>query len=319
MKSIAPRVVYTPHYDIHFYGIERLHPFDSRKYSRAWHTVLENLPEKLKKVTLPPPHPATEEDLLLVHTRAYLDELKLITYLVRALEFPALKLFPYGLIKQRLIGPMLWATQGTITAAFEALQHGIAVNLSGGYHHASAARGEGFCLFADVPIAIAKLRQSGLLAEDDHVLIIDLDAHQGNGYARVHHGENSLYILDMYNQQIFPGDDHARRRINRPVRLLAGTDTETYLKQLRHHLPAALKDGGNIKLAFYIAGTDIYEHDQLGLMKVSEEGIFERDKFVFDTLTAAGIPWAMVLGGGYSSASYRFIARSVRYILDTWG
>jgi histone deacetylase 11 len=320
MNTLTPKIIYSPEYDIHFGGLEKLHPFDTRKYSHAYDAAHKTLGDQLTRATITPTQPVSDEDLCLVHTPAYLQTLKSVDVLVRALEFAPLAMFPYKLVEERLLIPMRLATTGTIMAARESLSCGMAINLSGGYHHASADKGEGFTVFSDMSIAILKLRAEGLLAAKDQVLIIDLDAHQGNGHERVFFHDDTVSIFDMYNGVIYPNDGYARKRINWNLALAPGTRDAQYLNVLYDYLPRALGEmKAAPKLAFYIAGTDIYEHDQLGGLRISEEAIFLRDKFVFETLIAAGIPFVMLLAGGYSPDSYRFIARAVEYALETWG
>jgi histone deacetylase 11 len=177
---VAAAVVYSRHYDITFFGIERLHPFDSRKYGRAWRALLGQFGRGLDARRLTPSGPVSDADLRSVHTDPYLDtHLRSPAYLARALEVPPVARAPRWLIDWRVLRPMRWATAGTILAAREALRSGgVVMNLTGGYHHAGPNRGEGFCLYADVGIAVAVLRRDGVLAAGDRVLYVDLDAHQ---------------------------------------------------------------------------------------------------------------------------------------------
>ncbi|NWF71094.1 MAG: histone deacetylase [Chloroflexi bacterium] len=315
---MKPYVVYTPDYDIHFGGLEKLHPFDTRKYSRAYEEARKRLGAALAQATLIPPGQVSDDDLRLVHTREYLESLKSVQVLVQALEFPPLALFPYGMIEQHLLRPMRLATMGTLMAARAALHHRLLLNLSGGYHHASASKGEGFTIFSDIALAIIKLRREGLLAEHDGVLIIDLDAHQGNGYARIFRDDATITIFDMYNGSIYPMDGYARKRINYDLPLPPGCADQQYLLTLKAELPRAL-EAAQAKLAFYVAGTDIYERDMLGGLRVTEEAIFDRDSYVLNRLAEADIPFVMLPAGGYSADSYRFIARTLCYLFERWG
>jgi histone deacetylase 11 len=316
--SIQPKVIYTPRYDIHFWGIERMHPFDGRKYSHAWKLASQSLGQQLTLHTSAPSKP--NADLLLsVHSPAYLAQLKSSAYVARALELSILANVPYPLLDARILGPMRLGVAGTVLAARQALSCRLAINLSGGYHHASAEQGEGFCLYADVSVAIAVLRQENLLYPYQKAMIIDLDAHQGNGHERIAIGRRDTYILDMYNHGIYPRDDLARQRIDYDVRLKPQTDGDTYIDTLRHALPAALAKAGAVGIAFYVAGSDIYEHDQLGGLAVSAQHIHQRDQFVLETLAEAGIPTVMVLGGGYSGESHKLIAHAIDFAFKRWG
>jgi histone deacetylase 11 len=148
-------------------------------------------------------------------------------------------------------------------------------------------------------------------------LIIDLDAHQGNGHELIFDTADYVYIMDMYNREIYPGDEQAKRGINYSIGLKSGTNTDEYLQLLSQHLPQAFAKAQNPSVVIYIAGTDIYNHDQLGMLDVSPDGIFERDKLVLDTCLAQNIPCIMLPGGGYSSESYKMIARTVDYLIRT--
>jgi histone deacetylase 11 len=319
MLQVEPVVVYSPDYDMHLFGLERLHPFDGRKFSKAWQAAYQQIGERLKRQTIRPLEPIEPNELLTVHAESYLTKLKAPFYVAEVLELPLVRSLPGFLVESRLLRPMRLAVQGTVLAAREALRCGLAFNLGGGYHHASADRGEGFCCFADMSVAIALLRRAGeLVAGQDKVMIIDLDAHQGNGHERVAVGDGDIYIFDMYNRAIYPQDYLARKRIDYDVPLPSGTDETVYLQQLKKHLPAALKAAGQPRLAFYIAGTDIFEHDQLGGLCVSAEGIRARDRFVLDVLAAADVPVAVLTGGGYSRESYQHIADTLTYIFETW-
>jgi histone deacetylase 11 len=320
MTAVDPVVIYTPQYDLHLMGLEKLHPFDGRKFSRAWLTAYKSIGSRLKQRTFQPPRPAECDELLTVHSEAYLNKLNSPRYVAEVIELPLLASLPMFVLERRILRPMRLATMGTVMAARTALRDGVAINLGGGYHHASREKGEGFCFYADINIAIETLRRSGeLVAGRDRVMIIDLDVHQGNGHERASVDDDDIFIFDMYNRDIYPGDEEARRRIDYEAPLTSGADDTRYLQQLRKHLPAALAAARLPRLAFYIAGTDVYEHDRLGALSVSQEGILERDKFVFKTLVNAGVRVAMLTGGGYSGESYRHIARTVEAVFETWG
>jgi histone deacetylase 11 len=320
--------VYSPRYDIRVPGLEFLHPFDGRKFSKAYALASDGFAGDIRAWTLEPPGPADPaRDLGLVHTPGYLASLSSVSAVARILEVP---LPGVGVLDRLLSGfrpqsvvlePMLWATAGTILAARQALRYGSAINLGGGYHHASADRGEGFCVYADVPIALRALWAEGLLGPSDRVLYIDLDAHQGNGVARVFAADPRVCIFDMYNADIYPQDWTARVRIDRDLPLRSGTATAEYLAVLRAELPAyldVLRADGWPRLAVYNAGTDVFEGDRLGRLQVSFEGVLERDRFVLDTLRAARIPWLLVPSGGYSADSFALLGDTARFALETW-
>ncbi|MCC7360172.1 MAG: histone deacetylase [Anaerolineales bacterium] len=316
--SVDPRIVCTPGYDLTFLGLERLHPFDGRKASRAWRAARRRLGAALDQRTLRPTLPLTREQLLAVHTPAYLDQLRSPAYVAQVLELPIVARLPSFIIDWRLLRPMRLGAQGTRLAAEAALRGGLAYNLAGGYHHAGRDQGQGFCCYADVHLTLAALRQTGALAADDRVLILDLDAHQGNGHERLAQADPQVFIADVYNQDIFPGDWAARRRIDldRPVR--SGTGDDAYLRLLRRLLPEVTA-AGPFRLAFYIAGTDVAAEDPLGGMALSGDALRTRDRLVLTALLAAGTAVTMLAGGGYGPHSYLHLADSLSYVVETWG
>ncbi len=273
----------------------------------------------MKKWLVNPESPVDNSELTTVHSNNYLEFLRFSQYVSRALELPPLAILPNWLVDKFVLEPMRWATKGTILMAENAIKNGIGVNLSGGYHHASSENGEGFCIYSDIAIAIALLRKQGMLLKGDKVLIIDLDAHQGNGLERIFINDEDVKIFDIYNQDIYPRDSFAQKRIDYDIPLHSRVKDKEYLGLLEKYLPAFLTDFSDAKLAFYNAGTDIYEFDPLGNLGISAQGILTRDKFVFNTLTNTNIPWVMVLSGGYTRESHQFIAESIAYILQTWG
>jgi histone deacetylase 11 len=315
---LSPRIIYSPHYNIGLFGLERLHPFDSRKYGRAWKELRRRFGRDLDRHWVKPPRAANEEELLHIHTPYYLQQLRDAKFLARVLEVPQLRYLPARIADFCVLRPMRWATMGTIVAANEAIEHGLAVNLSGGYHHASPSYGHGFSAYADVALAIHELRRSGRVRENDKVAYVDLDAHQGNGVCRTFVRDSRVMIYDQYNLRNFPWDESAQMRIDCDVPMEHGCHEADYLGALRSRLPVFLDSitrSGAIKLAVYNAGTDIYVNDRLGGFNVSAAGVLERDRFVIEQLAGRGIPTAIVLSGGYSRESYMLVAEMVSLVI----
>ncbi|HEV8293155.1 MAG TPA: histone deacetylase [Tepidisphaeraceae bacterium] len=318
----TPRIVYSRHYNIGFPGMQRLHPFDSRKYGRAWKVLLRRFGRQLSDRWIKPPRAAGYGELLAVHTQAYLRRLASAKFVAGVVEIPPLRFVPGWLVDWLILRPMRWATMGTLVAAQQALRHGLAINLAGGYHHAAPDHGHGFSAYADVGFAIASLRREGQLSETEKIVYVDLDAHQGDGVCRTFRDDSRVFIYDQYNREIFPMDVEAQRRIDCDVPMESGFADGQYLGALRNRLPGFLDSvmrGGNVRLGIYNAGTDIYVDDQLGRLRVSAAGVLERDQFVLQELVARRIPTVVLLSGGYSRASYRLVAAMVQYVIQTWG
>ena len=307
---MTPRLVYSPRYDLTLYGLERLHPFDGRKYSRAWRRIADALGDRLAAIGDEPSAPVSDERLRLVHTRAYLDTLATSPRAIAAaLEMPFLRWLPHRVLEARLLTPMRLATQGTIQAMGHALAGAAAMNIGGGYHHAFPDHGEGFCLYADIPVALAHHRAAGTIGSDEPVALIDLDAHRGNGFFAAFRDDPAVHILDLYNAQRYPGlfdGDEDRHPYQVPMR--AGLDDDQYRAVLDEELPRFLDSVPSPRLAVYNAGTDIVAGDRLGGLEVSYAGVAARDRLIVDTLAERGIATVIVTSGGYSDASHRLIA-----------
>ena len=258
---MSARLVYSPHYDIRFLGLERLHPFDSRKYSRAF----ARLDPAHQAAAEAPVAPASHQDLLTVHTKDYLNSLRSPEVIAQSLELGFARFIPGALSDRFVLRKMRWAVSGTTVAARRALEQGAAVNLSGGYHHAKPSGGEGFCVYNDIAIAIVALRSEGLLEERARVLYVDLDAHLGNGVAHAFLEDDRVLLFDMFNAQIYPADDRpARARLNWGIGLDSSVDDTRYLGALKAELIGALEASQDVKLVIYNAGTDVFERDPLG-------------------------------------------------------
>ena len=150
------------------------------------------------------------------------------------LEVPVVRRLPAWVIDWRILRPMRYATGGTILACRLALEHGVAINLGGGYHHAAAGWGGGFCVYADVPLAAKILHDEGKVGR---VLVVDLDAHQGNGTAAVFQGWPWASIYDLYERDIFPARKEPE---DFPLPVGPGLTGAEYLGIVRDTLPGAL-------------------------------------------------------------------------------
>jgi histone deacetylase 11 len=144
------KIIYSPHYNISFFGLERLHPFDSRKYGRAWALLRSQFGDSLLANHIRVDRPASTEELATTHTGEYLASLRSSANVARALEVPVLRFMPCWMLAWRVLRPMRWAVRGSVLAAQAALKEGSTINLSGGYHNAKPRRGEGFCVFSDI-------------------------------------------------------------------------------------------------------------------------------------------------------------------------
>ncbi|XP_009320255.1 PREDICTED: histone deacetylase 11 isoform X2 [Pygoscelis adeliae] len=208
-------------------GLEKLHPFDAGKWGKVINFLKE---EKLIADDLiVQAREATDEDLLVVHTRRYLNKLKWSFVVATITEIPPVAFLPNFVVQRKVLKPLRTQTGGTIMAGKLAVDRGWAINVGGGFHHCSSDKGGGFCAYADITLAIKFLfeRVQGV----SKATIIDLDAHQGNGHERDFMDDHRVYIMDAYNRYIYPGDGFAKRAIKRKVELEWGTEDAEYLQK----------------------------------------------------------------------------------------
>jgi histone deacetylase 11 len=299
-------LVYHPRYNITAFGLERAHPFDSRKYRRIHDALIARGMRRPGDFVRP--RPALRNDLLKVHTSEYLHSLRHPEVLARILEVPIVRRLPGWLLDWRVLRPMRYATGGTILACRLALDHGLAINLGGGYHHAAAGWGGGFCVYADVPLGVAILHDEGRVGK---VLVVDLDAHQGNGTASMFQGWPWASILDLYEEDLFPTPKEPE---DYPLPVPAGLTGVEYLENVRASVPEAL-DAVRPDLVIYNAGSDPFVGDPLTQLRLTGDDLAERDQFVVRLARERGIPLVMVLSGGYARESWRLHADSIAGIL----
>ena len=234
------------------------------------------------------PHAATDEELLRVHDRGYVGRVfsgTLTRDEQRRIGFPW---------SEPLVERSLRSTGAAIDAAAAAVEDGIAASLAGGTHHAGTSWGEGFCVFNDTAVAAREMQARGAARR---VLILDCDVHQGNGTAEIFAADPTVFTMSIHGARNFPLRKHPS---SLDVPLDDGTDDDAYLAALA---PAVVESFGRGRpdLVFYIAGADPYEHDRLGRLRLTKQGLFDRDRMVLDAARAAGVPLAIVLGGGYSA------------------
>ena len=237
------------------------------------------------------PEPATDEQVSLVHDAAFVGKIK--TGSLTRMEEMILEV-PFS---PELREAMWLCAGGSIVTAREALQSGIAVHLGGGFHHAFPDHGEGFCLINDIAIAICALRLHG---EIERAVVIDCDVHHGNGTAAIFRDDPSVFTFSMHQERNYPG---WKPPSDLDLGLDDGTGDAQYLSLLQRHLPEIL-DRHRPQLAFYLAGADPYEQDQLGGLGLTIEGLAARDRFVFDLMRQHTVPVAVTLAGGYAIRQY---------------
>ncbi|HET8667531.1 MAG TPA: histone deacetylase [Terriglobales bacterium] len=261
------------------------------------------------------PEPATDDDVLLVHTRDYVD--KLHTGMLTAKEELAMEI-PYS---PEVVKAFWINTGGSILAARLAMRDGVAINIGGGYHHAFPDHGEGFCMIHDVAIAIRRIMRDGIISR---ALVLDCDVHQGNGTAAIFgQAEAPAQPLPSWSAPMFlppkpvnvkeaPAGDvftiSLHQENNYPawkppssidVNLPDRTGDAEYLAWLDNAITSGLRQF-EPDLICYLAGADPYKEDQLGGLSLTVDGLKQRDEFVFRLCKERHIPVMVTYAGGYA-------------------
>lgn len=315
MKS---HLIYSDKYDFNFFGLNRIHPFYGLKFSKAWEVITKTYPYEIESLWVKPENKVTDDMLGKLHSTEYITSLNRSSTIASVIEIGLAKYIPASLLHKALIDPIKLATQGTIQAAEYALKnHEIVMNIGGGYHHAFADHGEGFCFFADAALSLVNSRDSGLLKSTDTVLMIDLDAHRGNGFESVTENDSAVKIFDIYGFQTYPGLHEGNvDKYPYMIPLKSGINDDDYLNVLEAELTMFLDANKDAKLVYYNAGNDILDIDPLGGMSVSYDGVVKRDNFVIDQLTKRCMPSVVMTSGGYTEKSYELIADLAKIIIE---
>ena len=232
------------------------------------------------------PYPCSDETLKRAHSERYIKDIK-----NKTLDKNGVKKIGFPLVDS-VVQRSLVATGGTVLASKLAINYGLACNTAGGSHHANFDGGAGYCVFNDVAVAAQYLLDRGLAGR---ILIVDLDVHQGNGNSDIFKGNSNVFTFSMHSKSNYP----AKKSISDlDVELEDNLEDKQYLKTLKFYLNELNEE--NFDYVFYIAGVDIHHNDRLGKLKISDEGIKERDELVTENFFSKGIPLCGVLGGGYN-------------------
>lgn len=292
-------VVFSNEYTVNSPG----HVFRADKFEAALKLLLREGALLEKDVVAP--RPPARADLLLAHGPAWVDKSLRGGFTAEDSRRAEIE------ISRSVVRAHLANVGGTVLAARLALAEGLAVNCGGGAHHAFRDHGEGFCLLNDIAVAVRLLLKQRQVAR---AMVIDLDAHQGNGTASIFKGDRRVFTFSMHGAGTYP---EKKERGSLDLELKPGTGDAAYLAILRRELPRAL-DGFKPGFAVYVAGADVYRGDLLGGLGLSVGGIRKRDAFVFAECRRRGLPVAVVLSGGYArkfTDTVRIHANTIREAL----
>jgi acetoin utilization deacetylase AcuC-like enzyme len=275
------RVIYHEDYDLHLGA----HVFPSQKFRLIRDALLADGVAGPEDFIVP--DEADDADVLRAHTAAWVDKLRhdklSLTERMR-LEIP---------YSPETFRAFWLAAGGSILAGQRAVEDGFAANLTGGFHHAYAGHGEGFCMIHDVAIAIRRLQADGAIRT---AMVVDTDVHQGNGTAAIFSSDRSVFTLSIHQENNYPVP---KELSDLDIGLENRIADEKYLARLEKGLVESLEKF-QPDIAFYVGGADPYREDQLGDLSLTIAGLEARDRLVFEQLRRRGVPIAMTLAGGYA-------------------
>ena len=235
------------------------------------------------------PEIASEDEkyIRMTHSTDYLDrlyDLDIHGHAARKIGFP---------LSKKLVERERTISNGTIQACEFALQHGLAMNIAGGTHHAYSNRGEAFCMINDQAIGANYLLNN---KKAQQILVVDLDVHQGNGTAEIFQNDDRVFTFSIHGKNNYP---FKKEKSDLDIALPDKTSDETYLSVLRDQLPQLIEKV-QPDFVFYLSGVDILDTDKLGKLGCSVEGCKERDRYVLSLLYQYQLPVEISMGGGYS-------------------
>jgi acetoin utilization deacetylase AcuC-like enzyme len=289
------------------------HVFPADKYRRVHDQLLASAVADPSDFVSP--LPASDQDILLVHTPQYVHKLK--TGTLSSSEEMQMEI-PYS---PELVRAFWLAAGGSILAAEHALQDGVAFNIGGGFHHAFPDHGEGFCMIHDVAVAIRRMQRDEKIRT---AMTVDCDVHHGNGTAAIfastrtasdplpssaastvgsvraakmrHAHAGDVFTISLHQHNNYPAwKPHSSIDVDLPD----GIGDDDYLAWLDNALSSGLRQF-TPELICYIAGADPYREDQLGGLALSLEGLQRRDELVFRVARARNIPVMVTYAGGYA-------------------
>jgi acetoin utilization deacetylase AcuC-like enzyme len=257
----------------------------------------------VRREEISPPRPAALKNVLLVHAPEYLEALQLPETLTGILGVPVDdgELEQVLALQRLMVGGTIQATRWALTTQC------VAVNLGGGFHHAGRSRGAGFCVFNDMAVAIARLRQQGFA---EAALIVDLDLHDGNGTREIFASDPSVHTFSIHNEHW----GNTAAVADTSIALGAGVSDELYLGTLLKTLPPVF-ESVRPGLVIYLAGCDVAADDAIGNWKISADGMLARDRFVVGLVGGQGARLVVVVGGGYGDEAWRYSARFFSWLL----
>jgi len=312
----SPPIVYSPESNVSVPGGSGNADLDVRKPESVHHMLVAM--DVVKPDQFIPGRQVTGEELLLAHKPDYLKTVSNPAVMSEVLRNPEIKKAPANFfVEMFFTKPFRFQTGSTIVAAQVALKRGWAYNLGGGFHHATADKGDFYCVFNDVAVAIRRLQKD---KEIEKALVIDMGIHQGNGTALIFAGDNSVYTYSIFYDPLFP-TPKAKSTLDRPLDgFVTGEEYLGYLASDLDRIFASFKPD----IVFVVGAVNVWNEDPRNVdpkdpklkIDMSEAQIVLRDLIVFETCRRRQIPVVFVTGGGSTKASCKIHAASIRAMIE---
>ncbi|MDR8523252.1 histone deacetylase family protein [Shewanella fidelis] len=282
------------------------HQFPGSKYQHLYEYLIEQ--GIALSCQFLAPEKVTQKYLTQLHEPSYV-----ASFIDGSIDSKALRRigFPWS---KALVERTLYSVAGTALTCEQAIEHGCALHLSGGYHHAHHEYGSGYCIFNDLALAAMHSLQNDNI---ETVLIFDCDVHQGDGTATIVQSNNNIITCSLHCQENFPS---RKQQSDYDIEIARGTEDKQYLETVTQTL-AYLIRLHQPDLIIYDAGVDIHQDDRLGYLQISDQGLLERDKLILQQAKSANIPIACVIGGGYSKDITQLTQRHSQLFIaanDVW-
>jgi len=260
------------------------HVFPVNKYRLVYESLLKKgaARDNFIEPTLP-----DEKDILRAHLLKYVKKIK--TGRLSSSEITELEL-PFS---REAIDFFFLTAGGTIQASEAALRDGMCVHIGGGFHHAFADHGEGFCMINDVAVALEKMKAEEKV---QRAMVIDCDVHQGNGTASILKNKDYAFTFSIHQMDIYPAEKAVS---SLDVGLWSGDGDEKYLDALGQHIPRIYEEFAP-DLIYFLAGADPYRKDKLGDLDLTLRGLEKRDQMVIENAQRRGCPVVILFAGGYA-------------------
>jgi acetoin utilization deacetylase AcuC-like enzyme len=273
------KFVWSPAYEVDLFG----HVFPISKYRLVRDAILADGLAREDDIVMA--GEASRDDLLLVHTPEYVDDVLNLRWTERTVRSEMA-------LTREIVQAYVTTAGGTIAASRLALADGISIHIGGGYHHAFPDHAEGFCYINDVAVAVAKM-----LAEKaiKRACVIDCDLHQGNGTAVAFARVPEVFTFSVHQENNYP----PKERSDLDIGLPDGAEDALYLEKLK--AAGEILEAHKPDFCLYLAGADPYRLDVLGGLALTKDGFKRRDAFVFEQCHSRRIPVCVVLAGGYAA------------------